>query len=563
MNRRNFNAILSAGIVVAGTANAQKKSQPNFLIIYCDDHVTESIQHGALVPNIDSMKKAGLFFPKAYAAAPACTPARYNALTGQYAGRCKGRFPQTGITKEGQTWVHWNADTSSDDWTGAKVLRDAGYATGIVGKVGCFNIQEAKETKKFMTLDVDDPKKKPMFEEYQRIMSEGVKPFGFDYGGALTTSNMSGNDPRHAPEYQLEHCLEFIGKNRKTPFYLHFVPHLMHMPNPGTSLKGDPRNVYGVMMDEAPAVQPSRESVLERVKAAGLDEELAPATWLDDTIGVLFQSLEKWGLAENTLVVFMQDNGHHGGKGSCYEGGADVLGCWMRWPKAIKPGSANPTPMMNIDIVPTMLAAAGVEPPKAYKPDGMSLLPAFDGSGKKLRDSVMIEIGHTRAVVKDNWKYIALRVPESHQLSPELKAKYKELAKIDPTMDPEGRVTHIHRQLGGCSTERTEAMACKPGFYDPDQLYDLSKDPDEQNNLAGHPEYGAKLKSMQSLMRQHMLKAPGTFGEFKGFDDLPPAERAYIEKAGANTKWKEPPVNTKALQKAKKQGGNKKKKQGS
>ena len=58
--------------------------------------------------------------------------------------------------------------------------------------------------------------------------------------------------------------------------------------------------------------------MLERVKAAGLDEELAPATWLDDTIGVLFQALEKQGLADNTLVIFMQDNGHHGGKGSVY-----------------------------------------------------------------------------------------------------------------------------------------------------------------------------------------------------------------------------------------------------
>jgi len=545
---------------MAGVIQAKPSAQPNFVIIYCDDHVTESIQKGALVPNIDSMKKDGLFFPRAYSAAPACTPARYNAITGHYAGRCRGRFHQTGITKEGQTWVHWNTDTSSDDWTGAKVLRDAGYATGIVGKVGCFNIPETKDSKEFMKLSVDDPKKRPMFEEYQRIMAEGIKPFGFDYGGALTTSNMAGDDMRHAPEYQLEHCLEFIEANKSKPFYLHFVPHLMHAPSPMKSLQGDPRNVYGVMMDKAPEIQPSRESVLERVRKAGLDEELAPATWLDDTIGVLFQRLEKWGVADNTLVIFMQDNGHHGGKGSVYEGGADVLGCWMRWPKGIKnPGSTNPTPAMNIDFVPTMLAAAGVSLPADYKPDGISLLPALQGSDKELRDSVLIEMGHTRAVMKGGWKYIALRVPESHQLSPELKAKYKELSKIDPTRDPEARVTHIHRQLGGCGTERAEALWTKPGFFDPDQLYDLSKDPDEQNNLAGHPEYGAKLNAMKRLMREHMLKAPGTFAEFKGFDDMPEEERASTQKAAAQNKWTEPPVNTKNLAKAKKQAGKKKK----
>ena len=70
MNRRNFNTTLALGSVaaIAGIAHAKPSAQPNFIIIYCDDHVTESIQHGALVPNIDSMKKDGLFFPSAYAA---------------------------------------------------------------------------------------------------------------------------------------------------------------------------------------------------------------------------------------------------------------------------------------------------------------------------------------------------------------------------------------------------------------------------------------------------------------------------------------------------------------
>ncbi len=553
MNRRNFNRSVAVGAAaIAGTIQAAPSTPPNFVIIYCDDHVTESIQLGALVPNIDSMKRGGLFFPHAYAAAPACTPARYNALTGHYAGRCKGRFLQTGITKEGQTWVHWNADTSSDDWTGAKVLRDAGYATGIVGKIGCFNIPEAKESKRFMTMDAADPEKKSLFMEYERIMAEGVKPFGFDYGGALTTSNMAGNDMRHAPEYQVKCCLDFIRSNRSGPFYLHFAPHLTHAPDPLKSLKGDRDNVYGVLLDDVPVVQPSRKSVLERVHQAGLDEELAPTTWLDDSIGALFHGLEKAGVADNTLVIFMQDNGHHGGKGSCYEGGADVLGCWMRWSGGIKdPGRTNSTPVMNIDIVPTLFAAAGIEPPAGYKPDGISLLPALQGQSRKLRDTVLIEMGHTRAVIKDNWKYLAFRVPESHQLSPELKAKYKDLAAIDPTMDPEARVTHIHRQLGGCNTERNEALWTKPGFFDADQIYNLAKDPDEQNNLAAQPEYRAKLEAMQRLMAKAMMQAPGTFAEFKDFDDMPSDECSFFKKAGSQTKWTEPPINTKALAKAK------------
>jgi len=559
MNRKTFTIALGIGLMLAGYASAAPAIPPNFLIIFCDDHMTESIRQGALVPHIDSMKRSGLFFPTAYTAAPACTPSRYNALTGHYAGRCKGRFLQTGITKEGQTWVHWNTDTSSDDWTGAKVLRDAGYATGIVGKIGCFNIPAAKESKRFMAMDIANPEKQLLFEEYERIMAEGVKPFGFDYGGALTTSNMAGDDMRHAPEFQVKCCLDFIKANRSKPFYLHFAPHLTHAPDPLKSLKGDLNNVYGVRMDRVPNVQPSRASVLERVKKAGLAEELAPATWLDDSIGALFQGLEKAGVADNTLVIFMQDNGHHGGKGSCYDGGANVLGCWMRWPAGIKdPGRTNPTPVMNIDIVPTLFAAAGIRPPDEYKPDGISLLPALQGRPEKLRDYVFIEMGHTRAVIKDHWKYLAFRVPKSHELSPELKAKYRELAEIDPTMDKQARVTHIHRQLGGDSTERSEAMWTKPGFFDADQLYNLEKDPDEQNNLAAQPEYRAKLEAMQRLMAKAMLRAPGTFAEFKSFEDMPETERAFYKKVGAQTKWTEPPINTKALAKAKRQAAKKK-----
>ncbi len=558
MNHRNFfGRILALGSLLCTVALAQ---QPNFVIIYCDDHVTESIQHGALVPNIDSLREEGLFFPEAYSAAPACTPARYNALTGQYAGRCRGKFLQTGITEEGQSWVHWNAETSSDDWIGAKMLRDAGYATGLVGKIGAFVTQAAKPSKAYADMKADDPNKKPLFEENQRIMVELIQPFGFDYGGALTHSNMSGDDQRHAPEFQLEHCIEFIEASKDQPFYLHFAPHLMHMPQPMKSLKGDPRNAYGVMLDQAPATQPSRESVLARVQAAGLDEELAPATWLDDTIGVLLQTLEKHNLADNTLVIFMQDNGHHGGKGSVYEGGANVLGCWMRWPDGIKnPSSTNPTYAMNIDFVPTMLDAAGVPQPEGYRPDGISLLPALQGSEEPLRDSVFVEIGHTRAVLKGDWKYIAFRVPESHQLSSEQIEQYKELAEIDPTMDKQARVTHIHRQLGGCNTERAEAMWTKPGFFDADQLYNLSNDSNEQANLASNPEYAAKLNEMKQLMRQHMMQAPGTFAEFKGFEDMSPEERAYTQKIGAGNKWTDPPVNTKNLEKAKRQARKKKK----
>lgn len=555
MKRRDFIKNIALGASVAGVSNfvpAGQAEETNCIIIYVDDRVTEAIQKGALVPHIDKMAAEGLYFPNAYSTAPCCTPARYSTLTGRYAGRCQGRFLHSGITKEGQTWVHWNASTDSDDTMAATVMQNAGYATGIVGKLGCFLIREAGNTNRFNEGAPDDPDKIRRFWEHQRLLKKGVHKFGFDYGGALTSGNMGGNQ-RHNPEYQTKCCLDFIDKNRDKPFYLHFVPHLMHGPRPIKSLKDDPRNLYGILLEEAPKVQPSRESVLRRVKEAGLEEDLAGATWLDDSIGVILDRLRELNLKNNTLVMMMQDNAHHGGKGSCFEGGANVLGCWMTWPNGIvNPGRINRSMVTNMDFVPTMFAASGVQPPGDYQIDGQNLMPILKDQKESVRDSVLIEMGHTRAVIKDNWKYLALRVPPSHELSPERKAKYIELAKSDPTMDPKGRVTHIHRQLGGCNTERSQALKTKANYFDRDQLYNLAKDPEEQNNLAKNPEYAAKLSEFKRLLRKRILNAPGTFADFKGYADMSPEDELKFREAARQNRWDEAPVNTKALRKLKK-----------
>ncbi len=551
MKRRLF--LKTTGIAAAGinTLLSIKKAyaaeKPNIIIIFCDDHITESIRDGALVPNIKSLAKDGIFFSRSYSPSAACTPARYTCLTGRYAGRCRGRFLQSGITKEGQTWVHWNSTTDESDMIGAGVLKNAGYKTGIVGKLGCFTLKEAKDFRLDPKMSPDDPKKKVIFRKQQEAMARGVKKYGFDFGGAMTFSNMKPGQ-EHNPEYQTKKCLEFIDSCKgQKPFYLHFVPHLMHMPSPIKCLKNaDVRNVYGVMVDKFKPVQPSRKSVLKRVKDAGLDEDLAPATWFDDSVGALLKRLKELKIVNNTLIIFTQDNGHHGGKVSNYEGGVNVLGCWMRWPDGIvKPGRVNDSLIANIDFIPTAFDACGVKPPEDYIIDGISLMPILKNKQKKLRDSLMCEIGHTRAVVTEKWKYIAFRVPKSHQLDNEKQATYLKLAATDPSMDKQGRVTHVHRSIGGCNTERTEALRKYPNFFDTDQLYDLGKDTEEQLNLAGNPEYRSVLNKMQELLKKHIKTAPGIFAGFKTYNDMDPEEREKWKKLASGNTWKGAGINTK------------------
>ncbi|MBN1223775.1 MAG: sulfatase-like hydrolase/transferase, partial [Candidatus Aminicenantes bacterium] len=458
-----------------------------------------------------------------------------------------------GITKEGQTWVGWNTIADSSDTLGAKVLKEAGYATGIVGKLHCLSIPESRKYEFDGKLSPEDPKNKEIFIKQQEVLARGAKEFGFDFGAALTSGNLNRKQ-MHNPEYQTKCCIDFINKNKSRPFYLYFAPHIMHMPNPLVALKSaDTRNVYGVMLDEASDVQPSRTSVLERVREAGINEMLAPITWLDDSVGALVRTLKELGIADSTLIILAQDNGHHFGKGSNYEGGIDILGCWMHWPDGIvNPGRINEALIENIDFMPTIFEACGVIPGDDYIMDGKSLVPILRGERENVRDSLMCEIGHTRAVVTKKWKYLALRVPSSHELDEALKARYMELAKDDPSLDPLGRVTHIHSLLGGTPGERVNGIKHHPHYFDRDQLYDLENDPEEQINLAKESKYASVLADMKNLLKEHMHRAPGTFAEFKTFEGLPPKERAEWMGLAGRSKWKGVRSDTESLRTAKK-----------
>ena len=157
--------------------------------------------------------------------------------------------------------------------------------------------------------------------------------------------------------------------------------------------------------------------------------------------------------------------------------------------------------------------------------DGMDLMPALTGRTKKTRDSLFCEIGHTRAVVTKKWKYLAFRVPPSRQQSKAERLRAREEAyaenpaKRPKTIDPEARVTHIHRFPGGDGTEHSSALKhYAENYFDADQLYDLENDPRERTNLADDPRYKSVLEKLKAELKVHLALAPGTFAEFKKHD---------------------------------------------
>ncbi|MHC4564788.1 MAG: sulfatase family protein [Planctomycetota bacterium] len=514
-----------------GQPPERSRRRPNVVFIITDDQKLESfgfIRNKALTPNIDRLAAEGVYFSRSYASSSVCTPSRYTCMTGRYASRSRvGKFAR-GISPEGQTWVHWNADMAYDETNVAKALKKAGYATGIVGKLHGFELPgHSKETTR--KSDPSDPAVAAILRANQEVFAEGLKKHGFDFAERLNRGNLASvrtlpeSLRQHSPEWVVEGALGFIEQNRDRPFYLYFASTLLHGPSPLESLKSDPRITEAGFLDKPPRVQPSRKSVLERVRAVGIREELAPATWLDDSIGAIIKKLDQLNLRQDTLIIYFNDHGVEGGKGSLYEGGI-ATPIIFNWPGTVKPGRSDEL-VSNIDFVPTILSACGIQCPADMHVDGIDLMALLTGRTKRTRESLYCEIGHTRAVVTKRWKYLAFRVPPSRRQSKAERLRARERYYADnpgkkpKEIDPEARITHIHRVPGGDGTEHSSALKhYAENYFDADQLYDLENDPRERTNLAADPKYKSILEKLKAKLRAHLAGVPGTFAEFKKAD---------------------------------------------
>ena len=152
--------------------------------------------------------------------------------------------------------------------------------------------------------------------------------------------------------------------------------------------------------------------------------------------------------------------------------------------------------IQNTDFVPTWFSLAGVRPPEKYKMDGINIAPLFANPNKSVREYVYGEIGAARSIKTKDWNYISLRYTRN---------------QIDSVRSNERR---IMKKLQGLSGGISRGMK-NPNAFNYDQLYNLSKDPKEQNNLAQHPECKNVLDKMKKLLRTELKRFPDRpYGEF-------------------------------------------------
>jgi arylsulfatase A-like enzyme len=497
--------------LLAFVVSLEAAPRPNVIFFLVDDYdKPETSVYGGkvLTPNLDRMAREGMTFHNLHMSSTVCTPSRYTCLTGRYAGSSTSPVFLHEFPKGQQSLPAFNVALENDNMNVAAVLAQSGYATGYVGK---YHVGPEIDETNAADYGLAYLSKQAEYSEAvnkqahanEKQYRELIKQRGFTWAKNIYWGNMAKAFKGHNPEWTIQAALEFVEAHKEQPFYLHYCTTLLHGPNGEWYKSLDKPLVTGEGRIKEPLNVLPRQSVKERIEKAGLTPDEAGYLWMDDSLGLLLDKLDKLGIADNTIVVFTADHGSNQ-KGSLYTARGTSVPCLIRWPKGIKPGTESHELLQNCDFVPTWFELAGAKVPKTYRVDGVSIAPLFGSPDKPVRDYAYCEMGASRAVKTKDWSYMALRFS---------KDQVAEMRDHDRAI--EKTLTGLS---GGISRGRYN-----PNSLSLDQLY-RTKDLDAERNLAESPEYKEQLQHMKGMLTQALKRFPDRpFGEFiAGGNATPP-----------------------------------------
>jgi len=497
---------------------------PNIIVFLVDDYdKPETSVYGGnvLTPNLDRLAREGMTMTNAHMTSTVCTPSRYTCLTGRYAGAstCKYYLRENPLGQQGSP--AFNVELEPDNMNVGHVLKDNGYATGFVGKYHVGPHIDEENATRFDWCYI--PKNTEYSADVQRTKQHNqqracalIRERGFTWVKNIYWENMKAPFKGHNPEWTIDAALDFIDVYKDEPFYLHYATTLLHGPN-GEWFRSlsKPLVTDGGML-EKPTGLMDRDSVMDRIRKAGLSENEAGYLWMDDSLGMLLDRLDQHGIADNTIIVFLADHGSQH-KGSLLKSRGTEVPCLIRWPAGIKPGVRCDELIQNTDFVATWFDVAKAKVPEGYRLDGFSLSPLFKNPNRPIRDYVYGEMGPARSIKTKQWNYIALRYTQE---------------QIEAIRNEHRSVKRLMGLSGGVSRARMY-----PHAFDADQLYDLVNDPSEKKNVATKSEHGERLEEMKRLLKRELSKFPNRpFGEFipggnavgiEGQTDLTPKLRKF------------------------------------
>lgn len=362
--------LLIAALIGASASGAEAR-KPNVLIFYLDDmaYGDPACYGGKLAPtpHMDSLAANGVRFTDGYVSACVCAPSRVGLMTGRYQAR-SGHDSNEGDLALGETTI-------------AQRMKDIGYATALVGKWHLGSGKDTLPAARGFDFSVGS---------VGNLGGEGVKT-GF-YRGTERLPKLDGA-PVTSPLYAREAC-GFIERSQAGPWFLCLAFNAVHNPN---------------VASEAVLARFPELKRRERDYAASLAEA-------DNAIGTVLAKLRSLGLEENTLIFCISDNGDsspyanqeglRGHKWLLWEGGIRVP--WLvQWKGRIPAGRVVSTPVIQLDVLPTALAAARAELKPAWQLDGVNLLPLLEGgAGQPPRQALYWRFGPQFAIRQGDWKLV-------------------------------------------------------------------------------------------------------------------------------------------------------------
>jgi len=459
------------GLGLAGLLRAAEERPPNVIIIVADDlgYGDLSIQGSATIatPRLDRMAREGIRFTDAYSAAPFCSPARAALLTGRLPARC------------GVPYVLFPAEhhgLPAAEITLAELLKTRGYATACIGKWhlgwdAAFRPARHGFDLFFGLPFSNDSTEWPVGEPYSQVM--GLEPLPLMEGDRIAEAPV---DQSRLTQRYTERAVAFIRQHRDRPFFL-YLPHTMpHVPQYaslefGGKSKG---GLYGDTVEE-----------------------------LDWSTGVILDTLRELGLDERTLVIFTSDNGApyrapaaaagvakakkagaagkarfpgralagsngplRAGKGTTFEGGIRVP-LIVRWTGRIAPGRVVADPVSQLDFFPTCAALAGASVPADRVMDGRDIRDVLAGAP-------------SAGAVRTLYHYFGYQAQALRE------GRWKLFLAVDRRPEPRPVSLWYDHQPALFATQHR--LLAEP------ELYDLSRDPGEKDNVAReNPELVARL----------------------------------------------------------------------
>ncbi|MHC4137967.1 MAG: sulfatase family protein [Planctomycetota bacterium] len=436
---------LFLGVACSGERDGNRPVErpPNLILIISDDHDWTHLGfmgHELVeTPTIDKLASEGVVFPVSYTM-PVCRPSLAGLLTGQHPH-------QSGV------YCNFGVGGLRAPTLLPKLLKEAGYKTFAQGK-----FWEGKASR-----------------------------LGFTHG--FTDGNYKSRGPIRAKQ---ELVLDFLDEVGTDPFFIWYAPSVPHAPL-------NPPKRYRRLFDptEIPVpewIEPDQREAFQRAEATSFAME----AWLDGGIAVLLDGLRSRGLARDTLIVFIIDNGYANGyvaKASPYERGVRTP-ITLYWPDKIEGGREFAELASYLDIMPTLLDYAGVPVPEGL--GGKSLRPIIEGKGVAWRDGLFgaaYVIKATRGGVRPEEDVYALYARTG---------RWKYILWVKDVRE--------HQNMSQFWIEHSFVPFPNRSRGDED-LYDLKNDPDERNDLFEEPEQRARVARFREQVLEWWMRTGGRAGD--------------------------------------------------